>query len=98
MTVRSMRVEFFFFCGGENIIFVGNLVFTIHMCQGLNSHCFPMVGMVINLQDRLSHHPRYGDPELQRPALNGTVFFAGTETARRHGGAVVENGPHLGAF
>ena len=64
------------------------------MCQGLNSHCFPMVGMVINLQDRLSHHPRYGDPELQRPALKGTVFFAGTETARRHGGAVVENGPH----
>jgi len=37
-------------------------------------------------EDRLSHHPRYGDLELQRPALNGTVFFAGTETARRHGG------------
>ncbi len=23
--------------------------YILYMCQGLNSHCFPMVGMVINL-------------------------------------------------
>lgn len=39
-----------------------------------------------DLQERLSHHPRYGDSELQQPGLNGKVFFAGTETARQHGG------------
>ena len=39
-------------------------------------------------QERLGGHPRYGDPELQQPALNGKVFFAGTETARQHGGAI----------
>lgn len=37
-------------------------------------------------EERLSHHPRYGDSDLQQPALNGKVFFAGTETARQHGG------------
>lgn len=37
-------------------------------------------------EDRLSHHPRYGDKDLQLAALNGKVFLAGTETARVHGG------------
>eukprot|EP00913_Durusdinium_trenchii_P012904 g12118.t1 len=36
--------------------------------------------------ERLRHHPRYGDAALAAPALNGKLFFGGTETARRHGG------------
>ena len=43
-------------------------------------------------EERLSHHPRYGDSDLQQPALNGKVFFAGTETARQHGGASIYSG------
>lgn len=43
-------------------------------------------------EERLSHHPRYGDSDLQQPALNGKVFFAGTETARQHGGASIFSG------
>lgn len=88
--------SFRFFLGGKThflllllVIWNHNSYFTVHVTWFFVN---PLLLVFFNwsFQDRLSHHPRYGDPELQRPALNGTVFFAGTETARRHGGAIVE--------
>lgn len=88
----SFFCSFRFFLGGNThfllAIWNHNSYFTVHVTWFFVN---PLLLVVFNwsFQDRLSHHPRYGDPELQRPALNGTVFFAGTETARRHGGAIV---------